>query len=145
MKFKIETLTTLAIGAREKAYAPYSHHPVGAAIVSDSGNVYTGCNVENAAYPLGTCAERNAVAGMIGSDGLQRITTVIIAGPGKHACPPCGGCRQVLREFATDDTQIICCDMNGDITLKTTLGELLPHSFGPDNLEKEIIGTTDGA
>ena len=92
-----------------------------------------GCNVENAAYPEGLCAEAAAIAAMIG-DGESSITEVAVIGGGDELCTPCGGCRQKLREFAGPDTQIhVCSPEGGRATF--TLSDLLPHSFGPDNLE----------
>ncbi len=119
--------------ARENAYAPYSGFKVGAAVRAANGQVYAGCNVENAAYPEGLCAEAAAIAAMIG-DGQSRITEVVVIGDGDALCTPCGGCRQKLREFAGHDTQIHVCGPEGG-RATFNLSDLLPHSFGPDNLE----------
>ena len=119
---------------RGKAHAPYSKFHVGAAILADDGNIYAGCNVENAAYPLGNCAEASAIAAMIAGGG-KRITRLFVTGPGAVPVTPCGGCRQRIREFAELNTPIICLGVDGR-PLMTTLGELLPHSFGPEFLDR---------
>ena len=119
---------------RGKAHAPYSKFHVGAAILADDGNIYAGCNVENAAYPLGNCAEASAIAAMIAGGG-KRITRLFVTGPGDVPVTPCGGCRQRIREFAELNTPIICLGVDGK-PLMTTLGELLPHSFGPEFLDR---------
>lgn len=114
------------------AYAPYSNFQVGAAILSESGRIYRGCNVENAAYPVGCCAEASAISAMI-MGGDTRIVAIAVAGIGDALCTPCGGCRQRIREFATDSTVILISD-NQTLRHTATLTELLPLSFGPDNL-----------
>ncbi|WP_420347057.1 cytidine deaminase [Pelagibius sp.] len=128
-----EDLVTLAIAAMERAYAPYSNFPVGAALRAQNGAVFSGCNVENAAYPQGWCAETSAIAAMIMA-GETRIVEIAVAGGGAGLCTPCGGCRQRLREFAGDDLVIHVCGPEG-LRRTVTLGELLPLSFGPDNLD----------
>lgn len=120
--------------ARARAYAPYSGFSVGAAILADDGNIYAGCNVENAAYPVGNCAEPSAIAAMLAGGG-KRIEKIFVTGPGANPVTPCGGCRQRIREFADPDTPIICLGVEGE-PLFTTLGELLPHSFGPEFLNR---------
>ncbi len=132
MSKSTDDLIAAAIAVKSKAYAPYSEHPVGSAILDDTGNIYAGCNVENAAYPQGVCAEASAISAMI-SSGSRRIAAIAIAGPGPHLCTPCGGCRQKIREFAAPGTPILICDQDG-LKAQFTLGELLPESFGPDNL-----------
>lgn len=117
---------------RRNAHAPYSHFAVGAAILADDGQIYAGCNVENAAYPLGNCAEASAIAAMICA-GAKRIMRVYVTGPGSEPVTPCGGCRQRIREFAAPDAPIICQGVDG-APMETTLGELLPYSFGPEHL-----------
>ena len=117
---------------RRNAHVPYSHFPVGAAILADDGAIYAGCNVENAAYPLGNCAEASAIAMMVGA-GARRITRIYITGNGADPVTPCGGCRQRIREFADLDVPVICQGVEGE-PLVTTLAELLPHSFGPEHL-----------
>ncbi len=118
---------------RAFAYAPYSKFRVGAAILADDGNIYAGCNVENAAYPVGNCAEPSAIAAMLAGGG-KRIKRVYVTGPGKDPVTPCGGCRQRLREFADQDVTIISHGVDGT-PLSATLGALLPHSFGPEYLD----------
>lgn len=130
-----EALLAAAQAARARAHAPYSHFPVGAAILADDGNIYAGCNVENAAYPLGNCAETSAIAAMIAGGG-RHIRLILTIGPGAAPVTPCGGCRQRIREFATPDTPVISLGLDGGEPLVTTLGALLPHSFGPEFLGK---------
>ena len=113
------------------AYVPYSHFPVGAALESEDGTVFTGCNVENAAYPAGLCAERNAIFHAV-AEGHTDFRRIVIAGRGGDFCVPCGICRQVMREFAPE-LEIICLNGNGE-ERTFTLPELLPHSFGPESL-----------
>lgn len=132
MNDSVQELLALAVSARDTAYAPYSNHPVGAAIRTRSGKIFSGCNVENAAFPLGCCAEQAAIAAMV-RDGEREIVEVVIVGPGEHPCPPCGGCRQRIREFAGPDVQIHACS-DSAILLSMTLEQLLPESFGPENL-----------
>ena len=129
-----DRLITLAIAAMDKAYAPYSGFAVGAAIRDENGNVHSGANIENAAYPQGCCAEASAISALIMAGGRQ-IQQIAVAGRGELLCTPCGGCRQKIREFGTADTQILICDETG-LRRSFTLDELLPHSFGPDNLDR---------
>lgn len=127
-----DTLARAAAAVRRQAYAPYSRFLVGAALRAEDGSVHIGCNVENAAYPQGTCAEAGAIAAMVAA-GQRRIAEAVIAGD-DVPCPPCGGCRQKLREFAGPDLKIRMVDADGRPLLVRTLGELLPDSFGPDLL-----------
>jgi len=127
-----ETLINAAIAAMPSAYAPYSQFFVGAAIRDENGNIHTGVNVENAAYPQGSCAEAAAIAAMVIAGGT-RITSIAVAGRGNNLCTPCGGCRQRIREFANHDTPILIADENG-LRQDFTLDDLLPYSFGPDHL-----------
>jgi len=116
--------------AREKAYCPYSTFHVGAAILDENGDVHIGCNVENAAYPLGNCAEAAAIAAMVIAGG-KRIVTIAVAGGGENktrACTPCGGCRQRINEFSDADTRIIIKDDSSEWHTYT-VAELLPESF----------------
>lgn len=132
---KLQQAISQAVGAIENAYAPYSKHPVGSAIIADDGNIYAGCNVENAAYPLGQCAESNAIGNMI-LNGGRSIVHIVIVGPGVEACTPCGGCRQKIREFAgKKGAPVTVCDRNGAVLLETDSATLLPHAFGPENIE----------
>ncbi len=127
-------MTKLALEMMGKAYAPYSNFSVGAALRSDSGKIYGGCNVENAAYPQGTCAEASAISALI-AGGDRKITEILVMAKADDPVTPCGGCRQKLREFAADDAKIHLCDPEGHIKT-VTLGELLPMSFGPSHLGK---------
>lgn len=129
----MDDLISAARAARDNAYAPYSKFKVGAAIRTASGQVYSGCNVENAAYPEGLCAEASAIAAMVRA-GEQHIVEAVVLGGGDRLCTPCGGCRQKLREFASDDTPVHVCGPEG---LRETmlLGALLPNSFGPEHLK----------
>jgi cytidine deaminase len=129
-----DPLISAALAARDAAYAPYSRFAVGAALRTQDGAVHAGCNVENAAYPEGTCAEAGAIAAMVLAGG-RRIAEVVVAGGGDAPCTPCGGCRQKLREFAGPETLVRIVDPAGRKLLRTSLAELLPNSFGPDNLQ----------
>jgi cytidine deaminase len=128
-----EALIEAALAARTRAYAPYSRFPVGAALRTEEGAIHAGCNVENAAYPQGTCAEAGAIAAMVMA-GHRRIAEIVVAGGGEVPCTPCGGCRQKIREFAAPGMVVRMVDPTGRLLLATTLDALLPHSFGPDNL-----------
>ena len=119
---------------RARAYAPYSRFHVGVAILADDGKVYSGCNIENAAYPIGNCAEASAIAAMVAGGG-KRIKRVYVTGPGKAPVTPCGGCRQRLREFADPDVVVISQGVEG-APLSQTVAQLLPQSFGPEYLPK---------
>ena len=129
---ELEALLGAAAAARARAYAPYSRFPVGAAVLSESGAVYAACNVENAAYPVGTCAEAGAVAAMAAA-GERRIAAVLVVGEGETLVTPCGACRQRIREFASPETPIHVAGPEG-VRRTFRLDELLPFSFGPDNL-----------
>ena len=129
-----DELFRAAEAVRAHAYAPYSKFQVGAAILADDGKVYAGCNVENAAYPVGNCAEASAIAAMLAGGG-RRIRRVYVTGPGREPVTPCGGCRQRLREFADQDVVVISHGVEGR-PLHQTLAQLLPHSFGPEYLGK---------
>ena len=129
-----QALFEAAEAVRAKAHAPYSRFQVGAAILADDGKIYTGCNVENAAYPVGNCAEPSAIAAMLAGGG-KRITRIYVTGPGSAPVTPCGGCRQRIREFADLDVEIISHGVEGTPLIRT-LDQLLPHSFGPEYLPK---------
>ena len=129
-----EILIKAAITAMGKAYAPYSGFDVGAAIMDENGGIHSGANIENAAYPQGCCAEASAISALIMAGGRQ-IRQIAVAGRGEILCTPCGGCRQKIREFGTAETQILICDETG-LRQSFTLDELLPYSFGPDNLDR---------
>ncbi len=158
-----DALMAAALAARARAHAPYSRFAVGAAVLDEQGRIHAGCNVENAAYPQGWCAETSALAAMVLAGG-KRVRAVAVVADSPQPCTPCGGCRQKLREFAADDCQIHIGAPVGAgsqpagsaapaaaartrtknskaATGKSlwrvthTLGELLPASFGPDHLE----------
>ena len=133
MLTKIEKrLCQSAISVRQNAYAPYSKFKVGVAILDDLENLHLGVNVENAAYPQGTCAEAGAICAMIASGGKQ-IKLIAISGGGLELCTPCGGCRQKIREFASLQTSVLICDEE-KFAERFTLEALIPASFGPKNL-----------
>jgi cytidine deaminase len=125
-------LLEAARAARGHAYAPYSKFAVGAALQDEQGRIHAGCNVENAAFPQGLCAEAVALGHLVLAGG-QRITAVAVVGSGPQLCTPCGGCRQKLREFASDSVPVVVGDMTS-LRGRFTLGELLPASFGPEHL-----------
>jgi cytidine deaminase len=127
-----KALLDAARHACTQAYAPYSHFPVGAAVLDEHGHIHAGCNVENAAYPQGACAEAAALAAMVLAGGRQ-VRAVAVAGTGGQWITPCGGCRQRLREFGGPDTPIFTASPT-EVGPIHTLAELLPHSFGPDHL-----------
>lgn len=126
-------LADAAMAARRMAHAPYSKFRVGAAVRDEQGRVFAGCNIENASYPQGWCAEPSAISAMIAGGG-RRITEVAVMGNGDTLCTPCGGCRQKIREFAGPETKIHCFTEHGELVRTFTLDELLPFSFGPENL-----------
>jgi len=128
-----DEMLALARDAMRRAHAPYSKFHVGAVVKDADGKLYAGCNVENAAYPEGWCAETSAIAAMV-IDGGMRIAEIAVMGGGDELVTPCGGCRQRIREFADESTPIHICDESG-VRQTVTLGELLPLSFGPDNLK----------
>lgn len=128
----LQTLVQAARQARENAYAPYSKFLVGAAVLDEHGRIHAGCNVENAAYPEGLCAEAGALSAMVANGG-RRARAVVVVGTGAAWITPCGGCRQKLREFCDADTPIFSA--NEDTLGPTyTLQQLLPESFGPEHL-----------
>ncbi len=129
----IEEMLSLGLAVRLRAHAPYSGFKVGAVLRAGSGRLYAGCNVENAAYPQGQCAEATAIGVMVAA-GESEIEAVLVVAEGDMLVTPCGGCRQRLREFAGDKVAVYLCDLNG-LRHTTTLGELLPLSFDRRNLE----------
>lgn len=127
----IQELIDRAKAAYDQAYVPYSHYPVGSAVLFSSGKIYSGCNVENASYGLTVCAERNAIFQAI-ARGERELKGIVIAVPSEVFPSPCGACRQVIREFAVDCPVIL---MNGQGHLRwTSLKVLLPEAFGPEFL-----------
>ena len=130
----LQALFEAAKAAQARAYAPYSKFKVGAALRTPSGATYAGCNVENAAYPQGACAEAAAIAAMILA-GEARIAEILVIGDGTSLCTPCGGCRQRIREFAEAATPVHVAGPEG-VRASFTLEALLPHSFGPEHLRR---------
>jgi cytidine deaminase len=130
----MDALFDAARQAQARAYAPYSGFKVGAAVQSESGVVYAGCNVENAASPSGTCAEEGAIAAMVAA-GERRIAVILVMGDGQKLVTPCGACRQRIREFGTPETPIHVAGPDG-VRGTFSLEDLLPCAFGPDNLPR---------
>jgi cytidine deaminase len=130
----IDELLTAALDAQAKAHVPYSRYPVGAAVRAGSGRVFAGCNVENAAYPQGWCAETSAIAAMV-TAGEREIVEILTVANGDGLATSCGGCRQKIREFAAPDALIHAAGPEG-VRRTFTLDELLPFSFGPEQLEE---------
>ena len=128
-----QELVSAALAARQNAYAPYSHFPVGAALECEDGTVFRGCNVENAAFGSTICAERTAVLKAV-SEGHRRFRRIAIAGSSGDYCWPCGACRQVLSEFAPSLELLISTEEGRYV--KTDVSALLPHSFGAETLGK---------
>ena len=127
-----DNLFAAAKAVRQNAHVPYSKFHVGAAFLTEDNSIVVGCNVENAAYPQSQCAEASAIGNLI-SQGYKNIVEIVVIGSGNKLCSPCGGCRQRLREFSKLDVPIHMCSVEGHIKT-STLGELLPDSFGPENL-----------
>jgi len=128
------TLKDAARAVRENAHAPYSNFKVGAALRTAGGQVFTGCNVENVAYPEGTCAEAGAIAAMCAA-GARDLAEVYVIADSPSPVPPCGGCRQKLAEFAGPDVVVTLANLDG-VELKTTVRALLPGAFGADHMER---------
>jgi cytidine deaminase len=128
----LTSLFEAAHTAQKAAYAPYSGYPVGAALRTASGRIFAGCNVENASFPVGVCAEAGAIAAMAAA-GERVIAEMLVVGDGEALTTPCGACRQRIREFAAPETPIHIADGNG-VRASFSQSSLLPHSFGPDNL-----------
>jgi cytidine deaminase len=129
---QLDDMIAVARRAMANAYAPYSRFSVGACLRAESGQLYGGCNVENAAYPLGQCAEASAIGAMV-TGGDRRIIEIVVMGGGPELCSPCGGCRQKLFEFAGPDTPVHLCDERG-VRRTLRLADLTPLFFGPKNL-----------
>ncbi len=121
-----EELIEKAKEASKNAYAPYSDFRVGACVLTDKGNLYLGCNFENASYGLSICAERNAIGSAI-TNGETKIKAIAIYSPNMYNCTPCGACRQVINEFKTDETVVVT--VAGDKIITNTIEELLPGGF----------------
>ncbi len=127
-----DALIAAARAVRANAYAPYSRFAVGAAVLDEAGRIHAGANVENAAYPQGWCAETSALAALVSAGG-RRVLAVAVCAAAEHPVPPCGGCRQKLREFAADECPVWLCGPEG-LRATQSLGALLPCSFGPHHL-----------
>jgi cytidine deaminase len=129
-------LIQAALDAQEMSYSPYSKFRVGAAVLAETGEIFTGCNVESAAYPVSICAERTAIAKAV-SEGVRKFKAIAVTGVGEDKnpqfCYPCGMCRQMLNEFFPKDAIVIAA-ISTAVYEKCTLGELLPRDFGPQNL-----------
>lgn len=129
------TMLDAAEAVRQKAYAPYSNFKVGAAVRGSDGTIYAGCNVENVAYPEGTCAEAGAIAQMV-ANGVTRLTEVLVLADSPLPVTPCGGCRQKLAEFGGSETKVTMTNLQG--TARTmTLAELLPGAFSAAHMEND--------
>jgi cytidine deaminase len=128
------SLIDAARAVRENAYAPYSHFKVGAALRGASGTVYRGCNVENVAYPEGTCAEAGAIAAMVAA-GETELTEVAVIADSPLPVSPCGGCRQKLAEFGRHDVKVTLATTDGKV-FETTIGDLLPGVFSVEHMER---------
>lgn len=128
----IEALLAAARAAQANAYAPYSRYRVGAALATPDGRVFAGCNVENAAYPSGTCAEAGAIAAMAAAGGRE-IAALLVVGDGPEPATPCGDCRQRIREFAGAATRVHAAGAAG-VQRSFAIDELLPAAFGPAHL-----------
>ena len=127
-------LVAAARQARERAYAPYSRFAVGAALLDEQGRIHAGCNIENAAYPQGQCAEATAIGHLVLAGGTQILAAAVV-GVADAPVTPCGGCRQRLREFAADELPIWTADLQS-VSGRFTLGQLRPSSFGPQHLNR---------
>ncbi|HVM71687.1 MAG TPA: cytidine deaminase [Anaerolineales bacterium] len=127
-------LIELAIEARRRAYAPYSNYQVGAAVRTKNGRIFTGCNVENAAYPAGMCAERVAIFKAV-SEGEREFEVIAVVT--SNGGSPCGGCRQVLAEFGLD-TLVLIADTSGQLVQETSVAGLLPGAFTPKDLPRNL-------
>lgn len=129
MSVNEKTLVDAAKAVREYAYAPYSRYYVGAALIDETGAIHSGCNVENAAFPQGACAEANAIGAMVAAGGKKIVAIAAVGGADDlEACTPCGGCRQRIQEFAAEDTRVILIGDDGSI-VSYAIDDLLPTTF----------------
>lgn len=135
VKVSEETLITKADGMLDMAYVPYSKFPVGAALLTEEGEIYTGCNIENASYPLSNCAERTAMFKAV-SEGEREFASLVVTGNTEGPISPCGACRQVLTEFCAPGMPVILTNKKGDI-MRTTVAELLPGAFTEKDMESK--------
>ncbi len=136
MKKNIDILIKYAKRAYQNAYAPYSNFRVGSSLLDEHGEIHCGCNVENAAYPSGSCAEEQAIGSMVAKGG-RVIKDILIIGKSDELITPCGACRQRIREFCDRDTLIHICDIDRGYLKSFSVEELLAYSFGPDNLPSD--------
>ena len=132
MRRDIKELVAAARAARKHAYAPYSHYTVGAAVLTKSGRIFSGCNIENAAYQSGLCAERVAIFKAV-SEGERELAALAVVT--SNGGSPCGACRQVFSEFAGDDAEIVVASARGGRCRKYRMKEILPDRFGPKHLK----------
>jgi cytidine deaminase len=130
-----ETLLAEARRAREFAYVPYSHFPVGAALMAEDGTIYRGCNVENASFGLTNCAERTALFKAV-SEGKRRFVALAVVADTPGPVTPCGACRQVMVEWCPPDMKVYLANLKGEV-IETTVGKLLPDSFGREDFQHE--------
>ncbi len=128
----IEKLLQMAQGARKNAFVPYSTFPVGAALLTEDGSMFSGCNVENASYSMALCAETVAIGSMV-AQGHRKIKALLLMGHEDILCTPCGACRQRINEFASPDTPIYLCTQQG-LQKTVTASELLPFAFNADSM-----------
>ncbi|CAM2005398.1 cytidine deaminase [Acanthopleuribacter pedis] len=135
----LRTLIKAAWLARDRAHAPYSGFKVGAVLENDKGQLFSGCNVENANYTTGLCAERTAIVKAVSEGALKPggIRRMVIAAKADRPAGPCGSCRQVIEEFAGEDTRVVLTNEPGKVALEFTHRELLPHAFNARDLDKE--------
>jgi len=131
---KVQELIDEAKKARERAYVPYSKFPVGAALLTDDGKIYHGCNIENAAYSVCNCAERTAIFKAY-SEGDRQFTAMAVVADTDRPCSPCGACRQVIAELCPKDMKVVLTNLKGNI-LELTIEELLPGAFSPEDLNE---------
>ncbi|MCK6204384.1 cytidine deaminase [Bacillus infantis] len=131
---KTEVLIEEAKKARDKAYVPYSNFPVGAALLTEGGKVYHGCNIENAAYSMCNCAERTALFKAY-SEGDKKYTAMAVVADTERPVPPCGACRQVISELCPNTMKVVLANLKGDIN-ELTVEELLPGAFSPEDLNE---------
>lgn len=131
---KERALVKKALEARKRAYAPYSNYWVGSSLIDEKGRLFTGCNVENASYPAGLCAERTAIVKMV-SEGGKRIKLIVVAASSEEPVFPCGMCLQVIQEFGAD-SEVIAVNKKGDRFKKVLTRTLFPFAFDPEKLKK---------
>jgi len=129
----IDKLIKSALKAYENAYAPYSNFQVGAAVLDEHGNIHNGCNIENAAYPSGSCAEQQAIGNMVVNGG-KVIKEILVIGKSDELITPCGACRQRIKELCDETTKIHICHITKGLQKSFDIQTLLPYSFGPKNL-----------